>query len=127
MSRRKKNWSRVPGGCLTPRLTVGRNVTSTSNNFLHYAFGKVQWCFLCAIALVNIFTKSACAKKIIRKNHRTIQAVIYWKKHYVTYDRQETHSSEDTKKNTYGDICLKLRRRSSKQTLDILTGRHALY
>jgi hypothetical protein len=22
-----KNWSRVPGGCLTPRRTVGRNIT----------------------------------------------------------------------------------------------------
>jgi hypothetical protein len=33
---RKKNWSRVPDGCLTPRLTgrltVGRNVTSTSTS-----------------------------------------------------------------------------------------------
>jgi hypothetical protein len=31
MSRRKKNRSWVPDGGLTPRLTVGRNVTSTSN------------------------------------------------------------------------------------------------
>jgi hypothetical protein len=34
ISRRKKNWSLVPDGRLTPRLTgrmiVGRNVTSTS-------------------------------------------------------------------------------------------------
>jgi hypothetical protein len=41
MSRRKKNWSRVPDGGLTPRLTgrltVGRNVTSTSNSL--YTFG----------------------------------------------------------------------------------------
>jgi hypothetical protein len=36
MSRRKKNLSRVPDGCLTRRrtgrLTVGRNLTSTSSN-----------------------------------------------------------------------------------------------
>jgi hypothetical protein len=36
ISMRKKNWSRLPDGRLTPRLTgrltVGRNVTSTSDN-----------------------------------------------------------------------------------------------
>jgi hypothetical protein len=37
ISRRKKNWSRVPDGCLTPRrtgrLTVGRKLTSTSTSY----------------------------------------------------------------------------------------------